>query len=70
MIAEQMAGWLIGSILFSMGSLVLVIGVILINNLLYKYWKPVSVIFFRNESVYPKIEFVTQDHQAVDKTKK
>jgi hypothetical protein len=70
MIAEQMASWLIGSILFSMGSLILVIGVILINNLLYKYWKPVSVIFFRNESVYPKIEFVAEDHQIVDKTKK
>jgi len=69
MIAEQMVSWLIGSILFSIGSLVLVIGVILINNLLYKYWKPVSVIFFRNESVYPKIEFVTKDHQMVDKNK-
>jgi len=57
MIAAQMASWLIGSILFALGTLVLIFGLILINNLLHKYWKPVTVIMFRNESIYPKIRY-------------
>jgi hypothetical protein len=57
MIAEQMANWLVGSILFALGSIVLVFGLILINNLLHKYWKPVTIVMWRNESVYPKIRY-------------
>ncbi len=61
MIAEQMANWLVGSILFALGSIVLVFGLILINNLLHKYWKPVTVVFFRNESLYPKMRFTAAE---------
>jgi len=57
MIAQQMASWLVGSILFALGSIVLVFGLILINNLLHKYWKPVTIVLFRNESIYPKIRY-------------
>jgi len=56
-----MTNWLTGSILFALGCLVLVAGAILINNLLHKFWKPVTVIFMRNDSVYPKIRFATVD---------
>jgi len=78
MIIEQMINWLTGSILFSLGCLVLVAGVILINNLLHKFWKPVTVVLMRNDSVYPKIRFATADdskepefesQKPVDKTK-
>jgi hypothetical protein len=61
MIAEQMANWLIGSILFALGSVVLVFGLVLINNLLHKYWKPVTIVMFRNESVYPKMRYSTSE---------
>jgi hypothetical protein len=61
MIIEQMTNWLTGSILFSLGCLVLVSGVTLINNLLHKFWKPVTIVFMRNESLYPKIQFATAD---------
>ena len=57
MIAQQMATWLIGSILFALGSVVLIFGLILINNLLHKYWKPITIVMFRNESIYPKIRY-------------
>ena len=57
MIAEQMASWLVGSILFALGSVVLIFGLILINNLLHKYWKPITIVMFRNESIYPKIRY-------------
>ena len=61
MIAEQMANWLIGSILFALGVLVLVFMCVLINNLLHKYWKPITVVFFRNESLYPKMRFTAAE---------
>jgi hypothetical protein len=61
MIAEQMANWLIGSILFALGVLVLVFMCVLINNLLHKYWKPVTIVFFRNESLYPKMRFIAAE---------
>ena len=61
MIIEQMTNWLTGSILFALGCLVLVAGVILINNLLHKFWKPVTVVFMRNDSIYPKLRFATTD---------
>ena len=61
MIIEQMTNWLTGSILFALGCLVLVAGMILINNLLHKFWKPVTVVFMRNDSIYPKLRFATTD---------
>ncbi len=56
-----MSNWLVGSILFALGCLVLMAGVVLINNLLHKFWKPVTVVFLRNESVYPRLRFATLD---------
>ena len=56
-----MTNWLTGSILFALGCVVLVAGVVLINNLLYKFWKPVTIVFMRNDSVYPKLRFATTD---------
>ena len=61
MIIQQMTNWLTGSILFALGCLVLVAGAILINNLLHKFWKPVTIVFMRNESVYPRLRFATPD---------
>jgi hypothetical protein len=61
MIIQEMTNWLTGSILFALGCLVLVAGAILINNLLHKFWKPVTIVFMRNESLYPKIQFATTD---------
>lgn len=66
MIMEQMGNWLIGSILFALGSLVLVFGVVLINNLLHKFWKPVTIVILRNESVYPRMRFATPEDQIKD----
>ena len=68
MIAEQMANWLIGSILFALGVLVLVFMCVLINNLLHKYWKPVTVVFFSNESLYPKMRFTAAEDTVNEPT--
>ena len=78
MIIQEMNNWLTGSILFALGCLVLVAGAILINNLLHKFWKPVTIVFMRNESLYPKMRFAIADdskepefesQKQVDKTK-
>jgi hypothetical protein len=61
MMIQEMSNWLTGSILFALGCLVLVAGAVLINNLLHKFWKPVTVVLLRNDGVYPKIRFATVD---------
>jgi hypothetical protein len=37
------AVWLGGSILTMLGFIVVVIGVVTINNILHKYWKPIRI---------------------------
>jgi hypothetical protein len=40
---DQAAVFLAGSILTALGFIVFVIAVVIINNILHKYWKPVSL---------------------------
>ena len=55
---DQAAVWLAGSILTMLGFIVVVGGIVIINNILHKYWKPVS--FFK-WTEYPPIRFATQE---------
>lgn len=48
---DQAAVWLAGSILTTLGMIVIAAGIISINNLLAKYWKPVSL--FTADSFHP-----------------
>lgn len=38
-----MANFMVGTILFSIGATVLVAFVLLVNNLVHKYWKPITM---------------------------
>jgi hypothetical protein len=49
---DQMAFWLAGSILMMLGFIVVVIGVLIINNLFSKYWKPVTIIKYDYHPMY------------------
>ena len=40
---DQAAVWLAGSILTTLGFIVLIAGAVVINNILHKYWKPVRM---------------------------
>jgi hypothetical protein len=40
---DQAAVWLAGSILITLGLIIVVAGITAINNLLHKYWKPVKI---------------------------
>ena len=40
---ENAASFLAGSILFSIALVVFVIGCVVVNNIIHKYWKPVNL---------------------------
>jgi hypothetical protein len=40
---DQAAVWLAGSILTTLGFIVVIMGIIVVNNILHKYWKPVRI---------------------------
>ena len=40
---NQAAVWLAGSILIMMGFVVVTVGVVAINHIVHKYWKPVRI---------------------------
>jgi hypothetical protein len=49
---NQAAVFLAGSILTMLGFVVVVAGVIVVNNLLHKYWKPVTWLKYQFHPVY------------------
>jgi uncharacterized membrane protein len=48
---DMSATFLAGSILVMMGFVVIIMGIVLINNIFHKYWKPVK-IFWPTASPY------------------
>jgi len=48
---DQAAVFLAGSVLTALGFIVIVIGLVVINNVLHRYWKPVA--FFTKDSFAP-----------------
>jgi hypothetical protein len=40
---DNAATWLAGSILLMLGFVVFVIGIVIINNILHKFWKPIKL---------------------------
>jgi hypothetical protein len=68
---DQAAVWLAGSILTMLGMIVVVAGVILINNLIHKYWKPVRVFTADSWSaVNPPERFIQEEIVVDTKAKK
>jgi hypothetical protein len=55
---DQAAVWLAGSILTSLGFIVIAGAIVIVNNVLHKYWKPVQ--FFRYDHL-PQARFATED---------
>jgi hypothetical protein len=63
---DQAAVWLAGSILTMLGFVVVVIGIVAINNIIHKYWKPVEI--FTQESWKgfqpPHPQYIPEDELA------
>lgn len=55
---DQSAVWLAGSILTMLGFIVVIIGLVIINNILHKYWKPVRIFSHDSWFVNPPPKFV------------
>ena len=56
---DQAAVFLAGSILTMLGFIIVVAGIIVINNLLAKYWKPVKL--FEWTSPYDHARFIEEE---------
>lgn len=55
---EQASVFLSGSILIMLGLIVVFIGLVAINNVIYKFWKPIKLWQFHD---YPPSRFATHD---------
>jgi len=63
---DQAAVFLAGSILTMLGFIIVAIGIIIINNLIDKYWKDLGWFKWHHEPT----RFVTQDElNSIDKSK-
>ena len=58
---DQAAVFLAGSILTMLGFVVVVAGVIAINNLIHKFWKPVRIFTADSWHLNPPPRFASQD---------
>jgi hypothetical protein len=53
--------FLVGSILLSLAMLILVSAVVLINNIIHKYWKPVKIYAYHTvERQQPEVQEVNK----------
>ena len=64
MTMESAAIFMSASILVTLGFLVIVVGIIIVNNLIEKYWKPVRLFKYEYHHVY----FEQDKKEIVDKT--
>jgi hypothetical protein len=62
---DQAAVWLAGSILTTLGFVVIVAGLIVVNNILHKYWKPVRIFTPDSWQFYPPHRFIEPTHEEV-----
>ena len=58
---DQAAVFLGGSILTMMGFVVVIIGIVAINNILHKYWKPVRFFTADSWHINPPARFASQE---------
>jgi hypothetical protein len=58
---DQAAVFLAGSILTALGFLVVVAAIIVVNNLLHNYWKPVKIFTSDSWHINPPDRFASQE---------
>ena len=65
---DQAAVWLAGSILFALGMVAIVAGIVAVNNIISKYWKPVKIFTVDSWNFNPPPRYVEAPVETVDKT--
>lgn len=58
------AVWLGGSILTMLGFIVVVIGIVIINNILHKYWKPIRIFTEDSFTTMSTPRFLSEEDAA------
>ena len=58
---DQAAVWLGGSILTALGFVFLVIAVVVVNNIIHKFWKPVRIFTSDSWNLNPPIRYATPE---------
>jgi len=58
---DQAAVWLAGSILFALGMIAIIAGIVAVNNIIAKYWKPVRIFTADSWSINPPARYVTDE---------
>ena len=71
---DQAAVFLAGSILTALGFLVVIAAIVIVNNILHKYWKPVRIFSADSWHINPPHRFGMHDEiekipPALDKAK-
>jgi hypothetical protein len=59
---DQAAVFLAGSILTALGFVVVIISIVIVNNILHKYWKPVRIFTSDSWAVLnPPVRYATEE---------
>jgi hypothetical protein len=66
---DQAAVWLAGSILISLGFVVLIVAAVIVNHILHKYWKPVRIFTPESWNINPPIRYATPEEMEKLATK-
>jgi hypothetical protein len=61
---DQSAVFLAGSILTMLGFIIFVIGIVIINNILHKYWKPVRIFTDDSFAILSTSRFLNEEDAA------
>ena len=61
---DQAAVFLAGSILTSLGFLVVITAIVVVNNILHKYWKPVRIFTADSWHINPPHRFAVSEEIA------
>lgn len=58
---DQAAVFLAGSILTMLGFIIAIGGIVVINNILHKYWKPVKIFSSDSWNINPPMRYATAE---------
>jgi hypothetical protein len=61
---DQSAVFLAGSILTALGFLVVIGAIVVVNNVLYKYWKPVRIFTADSWNFNPPTRYMTEEEMT------
>ena len=61
---DQSAVFLAGSILTMLGFIIFVIGIVIINNILHKYWKPIRIFSEDSFTILSTPRFLSDEDAA------